>query len=350
MPRKPAIKPWLHQASGYWCITIFAKRHYLDLDYHTACQKLNAIRTKQTREDAGAVEWLDAPFITLTGEYLDDLKQRRKENTYRGNRYRLLRVWKILGTELRVGQVKKFHLNEIEKSMTGSYSPTTISDTLTTVIGVFNWAVKYDFLTVNPLIGYAKPARLGRTRIILPAEFQALLRHSDVAFRRVLIAARLTGCRPGELRSLIWEWVNLDSGFIIFPDHKTITMQRKPMPRIVPLPKPIWKLCRWLARRNSPRPADHVFLNMRGKPYTKDCLVTKMARIRLRAGIEKVGGENIILYSNRHSYATEIVGRVSDFELATLLGHTDSQMVKRYAHLNQDRLRDIQRRAAQRPD
>ena len=47
MPRRPATKPWLHQSSGMWCITIEGKRQYLDRDYKSACRKLRKIRSDQ---------------------------------------------------------------------------------------------------------------------------------------------------------------------------------------------------------------------------------------------------------------------------------------------------------------
>lgn len=347
MARQKADKPWHHQASGFWCVTIEGKRVYLDKDYKTACQKLKALKAKVKREKAGGKEWLDAPFADLADEYLDDLKERRKPATYKANRYRLLRALKTIGTTVTVGQMKKYHLGKIERSMKSGYSPTSIADTITTVSGVFNWAIKYDLLEVNPLTGYDKPSRRSRNRIIEDDEFQALLRHSDVNFRRFLIAARFTGCRPGELRTLIWEWVDLNSALWIFPEHKTISTQRKPAPRIIPLPVPMIKLCQLLMQSN-PAPSDHVFLNMHGKPYSKDCLVKKMCRLRERAGLKTKGGENLVLYSARHSFATNTVGKVSDYELAQLMGHTDTEMIKRYVHLNADRLRDIARRAHRR--
>lgn len=345
MPRKKSVKPWLHRISGYWCATNAAgKRVYLDLDYKVACRKLLELRAKEQREIAGGKEWLDAPFANLANEYLTDLQKRRKPGTYRATRYRLLRALKLLGTTLRVGEVRKIHVARMEQAMVESYSPTTIADTITALNSIFCWAIRFDLLETNPIAGYAKPARRSRHRIIQHEEFQALLRNSDPLFRCYLVSARLTGCRPGELRSLIWEWVDLENGLWIFPDHKTITMQRNPRPRIVPLPTPVWKLCQ-LWHRTNPEPSSHVFLNMHGQPYTKDCLVLKMKRVRERAGIVTKANENLVLYSARHTYATKTVGKVSDLELATLMGHTSTHMIRRYVHLNAEQLREIQRRA-----
>lgn len=344
MPRRHSPKPWLHERSGYFCTSINRQRVYLDKDYQLACRKLRQLRAEQKRGEAGARDWLDAPFADLADEFLDDLKARRKPETHKSYRYRLLRALKILGAQIRVGELRKLHLAKIEQQLKRKYSPTTLKDTIAAVQSVFSWAVRHDVLTDNPLAAYVKPRARMRTRVIEPAEFQALLRKSDPAFRRVLISLRLTGCRPGELRQLKWEWVDLDHGLWILPDHKTITTQRQPKPRVIPLPDSIWKLCRRLAN-TSYRSGQVVFRNLHGKPYTKDCLCRKLARVRTRAGLDTKAGERLVLYSARHTFATETAGAISDIELAELLGQTDTRTTRRYLHFNVARLREIQRRA-----
>jgi integrase len=343
MPRKPSDKPWLHAKSGFWCTTFHGRREYLDKDYRAACKKLDALRKKIQAGEPQGRDWLDASFAELADEYLADLKARKKLGTYTAVRYRLLPALKVLGTKLRVGEIRKLHLAQVERKLTEEYSPTTLKDILAAVQGVMYWAVKLDMIETNPLARYEKPAARCRTRVATPEEFRALLRHADPHFRRFLIALRETGCRPGELRTLTWDSVDLSRALWIIPEHKTITRQRDPRPRMIPLPVPILKMCHWLAR-HSHISNDHVFINRFGRAYTKDCLVKKMARLRSRAGIEAKGGEQFVLYTHRHSFGTEGAGKVSDLELAELMGHTDVRMTRRYVHLNVDRLHDIQRR------
>lgn len=344
MPRQRFTKPWLHEASGFWCTSINRKRVYLDRDYKVACRQLRELRADQRRQEQTGPEWLEMPFADLVDEFLDDVKARKKPVTHQGYRYRLLRALRVIGTGLRVCDVKRLHLARIEQALRPSHSPTTVKDTIATVQTVFGWAVRHDLLSDNPLARHQKPQARMRTRTITPAEFVALMRNSDPPFRRVLITLRKTGCRPGEVRNLIWDWVDLENGYWILPDHKTITRQRQFKPRIIPLPAPIWKLCHWLARE-SHQPADHVFVSQHGHPYSKDCLCRKMARARKRAKIEVKAGERLVLYSARHTFATEASGKVSDIELAELMGQTDIRTTRRYIHLNASRLRDIQRRA-----
>jgi len=349
MARKASDKPWLHNASGWWCATLNGKRKKLDKDFVAACRKLKALRVQAKKGLIGNRDWWDAPFSQLADEYLDDIKARKEPATYRSFRYGILRALKIVGTTVRVAELRKIHLAKIDQQMRkDDYSPTTIKDTITTVQGVLNWAVEFELIDATPLPRYKKPAARCRTRVITRDEFGALLRHSDRNFQRFLMGLRLTGCRPGELRSLIWEWVDLDQELWIIPEHKTITRQREPRPRMIPLSPKILRMCRRLAQKPH-LPSDHVFLNKHGKPYTKDCVVRKMDRLRDQAGIKTKGGERLVIYCIRHAFGTDNAGKVSDIELAEVMGHTETRMTRRYVHSSADRLRGIQRRLQTRP-
>lgn len=347
MPRRPSDRPWLHSKSGFWCATIDGRRVYLDHDYKVACRKLAASIREAKARAAGKSDWLDRPFCELADVFLDHIQSTRKPTTFSGYKARLTRALEVIGTVVRVGEMGKRHLAEIESAMPRELSPTTVRDTLTSVQTVYGWAVRNEFVDFNPLVGYRKPAARMRTRVITDKEFQSLLRAAgrNPAFRRVLLALRHTGCRPGEIRKLTWEMVDLEKGLWILPDHKSITRQRRPRPRVIPLPPVIWKLGRQLASKRLAG-SDRVFLNMWDKPYSKDCLVKVFTRLRERAGIGLKAGERIVLYSNRHTFATECAGRIADIELAELLGHTTTQMLPRYTHFNAERLQEIRTRAS----
>ena len=150
-----------------------------------ACQKLRQQKADRKKAEQGVgTEWLSAPIADLAdanflGEWLDDILARKKPATHRGYRYRLLKALQVIGPKTKVADIGKLHLAKIEQKMAGKYSPTTIRDTIATLQAVFSWAISYDLLTENPLVGYKKPRGLARTRIITPDEFQTLLRYSS---------------------------------------------------------------------------------------------------------------------------------------------------------------------------
>ena len=344
MARKVSNKPWFHEASGFYCTTHLGKRVYLDKDPEVAQRKLKKLRSGVSSNSKLDREWLDATFAELTDEFINDVRERKGEDAATSYKYRLLRALKVLGAELRVGQMKRFHLKQVERSPEAGKSPSTVRDTLGSVIRVFNWAVDFELLDANPFVGYRKPKGRQRTRIVSDDEFWSLLRHSHPSLRNILLALRFTGCRPKELRTLVWEWVDLEEQIWKMPVHKTIDQQTVPRPRIVPLHPLVHQLCRRLHNKAKPNQT-HVFLNGHGKPYTKDCLCRAMANLRERAGIQIKSGEQLVLYSNRHTFATHAVGKVSDLELAELLGQTDVRTTQRYTHISPQRLKEIARRA-----
>ena len=248
MPRKPSDKPWLHKSSGFWCATVNKRREYLDRDFKLACRKLKALRNPTNQAASLSRDWLDATFAELADEFLTDLKDRKGEESCSSYRYRLLRALKVLGPDIRVGELRRFHLKLIERDARSGKSPSTKRDTIGSVIRVFNWAVEFEMLDANPFAGYKKPKGRQRTRIATDNEFWSLLRHSHPTFRNFLLASRLTGCRPKELRTLIWQWVDLDREVWVLPKHKTIEIQANPRPRIIPLHPLVVQLCRRLAR------------------------------------------------------------------------------------------------------
>lgn len=247
MPKFSPNEPWLHTASGFWCKKVAGKLRYLDRDYKAAKRKLAKILRDRVRAEAGAHDWLSASFADLCDEFLEN--RGLNASTYRDYRYRLLRALKTLGPDIRVIAVNEDSLDKIKNGLgKKGLSPTTIRDTLATVQGVFRWALSREMISHDPTVGYKKPKARWRNRVVTPNEFHALLRASAIhrPFQRMLIALRRTGCRPGKLRNLTWDMVDLERGAWIIPEHKTVDTQADPRPRTIALPDSIWKMCRWL--------------------------------------------------------------------------------------------------------
>jgi integrase len=110
----------------------------------------------------------------------------------------------------------------------------------TSVKRAFNWAVEMRLIRENPVGGLRLNVDKKTGRDVTPAEFQAALRHSDPYFRRFLIALKLTGARPCELRALHWRHIDWARGLAILPDHKTKKKTGKP--RVIVLVPSVLKL------------------------------------------------------------------------------------------------------------
>ncbi len=364
MPRKPSAEPSWKEDSGQYVCYIDRKKVYLGADKKAAKIKMLQLRLAAEQDDpakpvpAPRVE--DLTFVDLCAKYLKDHQAKRKPGTGRSLRERFTRAIVIIGADTPARSIRKSHLSLIESTMSNGrldfagslhkdkqldkpYSPTTIKDTIQAVIQAFAWAADVAGLVPsNPLIGYPLPAGRGRTRVATQDEHMALLRTCthNPWFRLVLVASRRSGCRPGELRMLKWDMVDLDAGLWVIPtsEHKTGTLQRQPRPRVIPLPPSLVHMCRLLKARSQ---SEFVFTDRYGHQYSKNTLVIAFRRARERAKIPLKAGEALVLYSNRHAFGTRSVGKVTDLELANVMGHTSTRTVAKYVHMDTAQMKAI---------
>jgi site-specific recombinase XerD len=114
----------------------------------------------------------------------------------------------------------------------------------------------------------------------------------------------------------------------VFQDHKTRGKTKRPL--VVYLPPCLQTLSRILVAK---RPTGPLFLNSKGRPWTKDTVALAIRRKRRDLGLP----ESVIAYAYRHTFATEsLVAGASLAETAQLLGHKDTRMVGQvYGHLDQ---------------
>jgi integrase len=230
------------------------------------------------------------------------------------------------------------------------YMPRTINSGLIALKRCWNWAIDTESLglTKNPFRKIKLLPEKGRERIASEEEFRKLLRHSDALFRQVLLCLRFMPIRPQDLRTLRWQGeneVDFDNHYWIIRNDKTLKTRKNKQPRIVMMPPFVEQLLR---RRKAHSRSPLVFVNENGNQWTKDALALRMRRLRDRAGIKPdANGEQVVLYTNRHTYMTKAASVMTPPELQALAGHADYRTTKRYVHLAQQQkvLADVARRA-----
>ncbi len=249
------------------------------------------------------------------------------------------------------GQQFKNKIMAAKHPRTGEpYKPRTVNAAIIALRRCWNWAIDSESfgITKNPFRKVKLLPEQGRQRIATDDEFRKLLRHSDALFRQVLLCLRFMPIRPQDLRSLRWQGeneVDFESGCWVIRNDKTSKTRKSKHPKIVKMPAFVVKLILWRRNRSA---SPFVFVNEDGNPWTKDNLALRMRRLRDRAAIEPdANGEQLVLYTNRHTYMTRAASVMTPAELQALAGHTDYRTTKRYVHIAEQQkvLTDAARRA-----
>lgn len=139
-----------------------------------------------------------------------------------------------------------------------------------------------------------------------------------------------TGCRYSEAANIPWSSVDMDAGTLSIYRSKVSNEDVLYMTN---------RLKEVMARRFAARlpSARHVFENKEGKArgYAAQAIKKAIDRAGLNDdNIVREKGGKVTMHTLRHSYASKLVKNgISLFEVSVLLGHSDSKMTQRYAHL-----------------
>lgn len=139
----------------------------------------------------------------------------------------------------------------------------------------------------------------------------------------------LTGMRPSEVMSMPWAHLDLKTGTLQLPEHKTQARG----PRVVLLPPEAVKLLRQVPRQGS---SPFVFAG-RGKTGTIGSSVTHAwQEIRKAAKLPDVR-----LYDLRHTFISHGVAQGKTLaQMGQLAGHSTPATTSRYSHLVEDTQRE----------
>lgn len=213
------------------------------------------------------------------------------------------------------------------------YAPGTKSKIRNLMSALFNHAIRYEWMLVNPITQVRCSAkRLRIPDVLTPGEFYALLNRLEQRDRAMVLLAGSTGLRRSELVALTWEDIAFDRCEITvrrsrvrqwFGEPKTEASGR-PVP-LHPLVAAELKL--WRSKSLYAAETDFLFPSIRkeGKqPLTPDMILKRVIRPAAEAaGIKK----RIGWHTFRHSLATNLRSLGVDVKVAQeLLRHANSRI------------------------
>jgi integrase len=167
-----------------------------------------------------AGEFIEKHCIGPNGES-DPHNRSWREQKRHFDRYFIPTLGECLIQEITRRDIRRIVEGIAESGDRGRPSPYQANRALATVRAMFNWALGRDLIDVNPAERIAAPLRreIPRNRVLSAEEVRAVWRVADdwgQPFGNIVKLLLLTGCRLGEIRSLRWSEVDLDT--------KTITL------------------------------------------------------------------------------------------------------------------------------
>jgi integrase len=191
---------------------------------------------------------------------------------------------------------------------------------------MFSLAIVWRMRADNPVRGVERNHEEGRERYLTPAEIARLMKvlakYDDKLAANIIMLALLTGARRGELLNATWTQFDLDAGVWTKPSSHT---KQKRIHR-APLAPEAWQLL--VAMRAEAPDADRLFAG-KSVRYAWE-------KIRLEARLGDVRFHDL-----RHSFASMLASSGQSLPIiGRLLGHTQAQTSMRYAHLQDDILRE----------
>ncbi len=183
------------------------------------------------------------------------------------------------------------------------------------------WIVRNPFSLGESLISIADEKK--RERILTREEETRLLAACNdprrAHLRPIVICALDTGMRQGEIFSLRWRDLDLDTGSITVAAFNTKTMRSRTISLTVRLAKELEQLA-----AQAPQRPDHLVFGI------TDNVRRSFDTVRREAGVEDVRFHDL-----RHTAATRLVGlNISLSEVGRVLGHTQPSTTYRYVNAN----------------
>jgi len=329
MPRFP--QPWYRPGRRLWYVTIDGHQHCLGPEREDAFRRYHQLMAKPPAKRFAA----DSLFAVIDA-YLDWCQKHRAADTFEWYRYRLQRFVDFLGGDIKVGELRPFHvqrwIDSYEDLASGSKR-----NYCRAIQRAMRWAEQQGYIDRSPIAYLEKPPAGKRETVVTQEEYAQLLRvTNDREFRQLLSTTWEIGCRPQELLRVEARHVDLDQTRWVFPPSEA-KMGR--LPRIVYLTEPALDTTRRLILTH---PEGPLFRNTRGRPWTPDAVNCRFTTLKKKLG------KRYCLYLFRHTWMNRLLkSGVDALTVAILAGHADpSMLAKTYQHLSQDP--DYLRQAARR--
>jgi integrase len=231
----------------------------------------------------------------------------------------------------RLADIRRIDVERYLTQRSAHVAPGTVTKELNTLKHIFNCAVDWELIPVNPA-ARVRPPRVpaGRVRYLQPTELRAVLECCPDWLRPIVAFLAFTGMRRSEVLGLRWLDIDRKGERFLLPQTKNRSG------RVVWLNRLALRTLDSLNRQNATC-TDRVFPP--SEQVTPENVSMSFLRARLQAGIA-----DFRLHDLRHTAASWLRMQGADIHVvALLLGHKDLRMAARYQHLSPAHLQEAAR-------
>lgn len=208
----------------------------------------------------------------------------------------------------------------------------TVNFELTALKSIFYYAMRMQYLEVNPVTGVKKlkVEDAQKRRFLTEDECRTLLGAVSSKYHPMFYMLINTGMRRSEIIHL--EWSDIDQ------ENRVIKIQHKPFwnpksgEREIPINDGLLEVI-----KNIPRKGNFVFCSKRGKRLNLDKVRLHLIKSARLAGISNLTQ----VHSLRHSFCSQLLQKGVDLPaVQKLMGHSNIQTTMIYAHQTTEQLRN----------
>ena len=239
--------------------------------------------------------------------------------------------------DLTISQLETYVKNRLQEPSPNRIGRTiaakTVKEEISLLRNMLNRALSYEFISGPPISRYptVKVDNV-RKRVFGEEEYQRLLEECPLWLRRIVIMARGTGMRQGEILKLQWRDVDLKTGFVRLKASMTKTDEARSvrlLPEVITMLREIPKTLH----------TQQVFLSANNRPIP---YWTTYVQKTWKQSLEKAGIEGACFHDLRHDFVTRAMrsGNASHVVMKQV-GHKTDSMLRRYQLIDERDLLEL---------
>lgn len=322
--------------SPYWYIDYSAdgKEHRISTkttNKKVAEEQLHAIADKINKDELFLPQKITAAqFIE---KYLIHSQNHKAHDTYKMETYVINRFFKDK-QDILLKKINPMYIEEyVNVRIKSGVKNTTVNSDITILKVIFNQAIKWQYLTKNPVGSIKKLPNITKKlpRFLSADEIDSVMAECSPWLYDIVVTLILTGMRIGELVNLTWNDINFEQQRIHIQSKDDWTPKTYQI-RTIPMFPAVLDILKRL-----PKNAKYVFTSPEG------CKINKRNLQRRQFGkiTKKLKLKNVTIHTLRHTFASHLVMKGVDLRtISQLLGHSNTKTSEIYSHIAPDHLKN----------